>query len=344
MSHGRFKNPVEATLTGIKDLFRRQPLADHLSERDRLDGKTCLVTGASSGLGFAVAVDLARRGANLILACRSGIPEAGERVKQLSGSSQVDMIHVDLTDLDSVHAFCEELKTRGVELDVLVSNAGVAPPWARPTRHGLDEIFQVNYLAKFILANRLLSEGILPNATFAGNGRPAGRTPRIIYISSDSHQGASAIDYEEFGVYYDYGVRKSINMYSYYKLVLNTFATELARRLQSEGQVDVSVNVMCPGPVNSNIARDAPPVLKGFMKLIFSVFFRSPEKAARPVSYLTASSEMEGLTNDYLHMFNRKRMDEKVYLPEEGKKLWAASAAVWRRVDPRAGTYLLSAD
>ncbi|MCB0683774.1 MAG: hypothetical protein KDC32_23150, partial [Saprospiraceae bacterium] len=87
MSHGRFKNPVEATLTGIKDLFRRQPLADHLSERDRLDGKTCLVTGASSGLGFAVAVDLARRGANLIMACRSGIPEAGERVKQLSGSS-----------------------------------------------------------------------------------------------------------------------------------------------------------------------------------------------------------------------------------------------------------------
>lgn len=326
MSQGRFKNPVEATLTGIMDLFRKQDLVGHLKDSDRLDGKTCLVTGASSGLGFAIAIELARRGGHVIMACRSGIPEKGEAVKAASGSDQVEMRHINLSDFASVRNFCFELKQDDIRLDVIVSNAGVAPSKGRRTVDSFDEIFQVNYLSQVLLYDLLLRSGVIPNDSFAKNGVQNGFMPRILFISSDSHQGASSIDWEEFGKYFDYGINKAMSNYSYYKLMLNTYATELSRRLVgNDGLPDVSVNVMCPGPVNSNIARDAPPLLFAFMKLIFRIFFRSPEVAARPVAYLCASPEVEGKTNYYLHMFNEKKMDPKCYDAEAGAQLWERS-------------------
>ena len=76
MAEGRFDNPIVAAMAGFLDLFRKQELSDRLKDTDRIDGKTCLVTGANSGLGFAIAVDLARRGGHVIMACRRQIPEA----------------------------------------------------------------------------------------------------------------------------------------------------------------------------------------------------------------------------------------------------------------------------
>ncbi len=341
MSHGRFNNPVEAALTGLLDIFRKQDLKNHLKSEDTLEGKTCLITGANSGLGFGIATQFAERGANVIMACRSGIPEAGNKVMDLTGSSKVEMIRLDLTDLNSIHQFIDELKNRKVKIDVLVANAGIAPPKARKTQSGMEEMFMVNYLSKFIYINLMLKEGIIPNDFYNHkNGQKS--IPRIIYISSDSHQGASGIDYEEFGIYKDYGVQKAINNYSYFKLVMNTFATALSKRLNKNGKMDVSVNVLCPGPVNSNIARDAPFILRSILKFIFKVFFPSAYKAATPVTYMASSSEFEGKTNEYMHMFNHKKMDPKVYDEKEGAKLWEYSDDVWKKIDESFMEYKLS--
>ena len=261
MSHGRFRNPVSATLAGVADFFRKQQLESRFSDRDFIDGKTCLVTGANRGLGLAIACELASRGGRLIMACRSGIPQAGEKVKEKTGSSQVEMMHVDLSDIDSIHRLCDQLESRKIRIDILVLNAGVTPPKSQQTKQGQDLMFMVNYLSCFILANRLLATGVIPNHTFAKT-KEIGHTPRIVFISSDSHQNASAIDYNEFGTYKQYGVGKAINNYSYFKLVLNTFATELSRRLRNDTDIDVTVNVICPGPVNTDIIRDAPFLLR----------------------------------------------------------------------------------
>jgi len=341
MSHGRFKNPVGAALTGLFDIFRKQDLKDDFSETDSLKGKTCLITGANSGLGFGIATQFAERGARVIMACRSGIPEAGEKIKQITGSQMVEMIKLDLTDLSSVHHFIEELQSKNIKIDILIANAGVAPPKARKTPSGMEEMFMVNYFSKFVYINLLLLKGIIPSDYYHSKNRYPG-IPRIIYISSDSHQGASAVDYEEFGVYKDYGVKKAINNYSYYKLVMNTFATELSRRINIDEKVDVSVNVICPGPVNSNIARDAPFLLKSVLKLIFTVFFPSPYKAAKPVTYMAGSKEFEGKSNRYLHMFNPKKMDAKIYDEKEGVKLWEHTDALWKKIDPRYEEYDLN--
>jgi hypothetical protein len=124
-----------------------------------------------------------------------------------------------------------------------------------------------------------------------------------------------------------------MNYYSYYKLVLNTYATELSRRFNREN-LDVIVDVICPGPVNSNIAREAPWLLHKILKVIFFLVFKSPPKAAQAVVYMALSKDYEDKTNEYLHMFIPKPMDEKCYLPEEGSKLWEHSKRLCRVVDP----------
>jgi len=337
MAHGRFDNPVIATLAGVKDFFRKQDLEGRLKDTDRADGKTVLVTGANSGLGFGLSVEYAKRGAHVIMACRRQIPEAGEKVKELSGSDKVEMRYVDFSKIDTIHAFCEGLKQDGITLDIAVLNAGVALPESRPTDSGLEEMFLVNYVSNAILSTRLLDLGVIRNNSIAGNR--VGTPSNILFISSDSHQGSSYIDYEQFGTYEKYGVTKGMNYYSYYKLVMNTFATELSRKLNSK-ELDVEVNVMCPGPVNSNITKEAPWLLRKVLNGIFYIIFKSPIKASQPILYMTLSPEFRGKTNEYLHMFNQKRMDEKTYEVEEGKKLWSATYELLKKYDPKTAESL----
>ncbi|HHH31193.1 MAG TPA: SDR family NAD(P)-dependent oxidoreductase [Polyangiaceae bacterium] len=326
-THGRFDTPLEATLTGIKDLFGRQALEDALTDDMRIDGQTCLVTGASSGLGFAIAVELAQRGGRVIMVSRSGIPDKGDEVRRLSGSRQVEQIRCDLSDLDDVHRLADAL--RGERIDVVVENAGVASPRAKRTPQGLEAMFVTNYLSKFLLLNRLLRDGTVRNATFGHPRETEAPTPRIVFISSDSHQGASAIDWSELGEYRPFDVNKAINNYSYFKLVLNTFAVELSRRLaDGDGGPDVAVHAMCPGPVDTNIIRDAPQLFRLLMKVVFKVFFRAPDVAAKPSVFMCVAPRFAETTGEYLHMFNEKRMDSKVYDRDEGERLWEHSVAL----------------
>ncbi len=324
MAEGRFNNPVIAALHGFYDLFRKQELESQFTDEDRFDGKTVMVTGANSGVGFAIAVEAAKRGAHVIMACRRQIPEAGEKVKALSGSNNVEMRYLDLSKIDTIHDFVDGLKEDQVTLDITYLNAASAAPRSRKTDSGLDELFLVNYFSNFILSNLLLSKGLIHNV--------GGVQSRIIFISSDSHRDSSAIDYDEFGRYFEYGISKAISNYSYFKLVLNTYATELSRRL-NEDRVNVQVHCICPGPVNTNIIKETPFLVRIMLRAIFSVIFRAPDKAVRPVIYMGASDDFRDRSNEYLHMFIPKQMDEKVYDKAEGKRLWEASEALWRKLD-----------
>jgi NAD(P)-dependent dehydrogenase (short-subunit alcohol dehydrogenase family) len=249
------------------------------------------------------------------------------RVKKLSGSEKVELRYIDLTRIGTIHDFVDGLAADGIRPEVTILNAGVALPKPRMTESGQDEMFQVNYLSNVILTNLMVEKGVVP-ADGAG-----AFLPRFIFISSDSHQGSSAIDYSEFGVYYDYGISKGIGNYSYFKLVLNTYAVELSRRLNA-GRTRVGVNVICPGPVHSNITRPAPFPLRMLLNLIFWVIFRSAKKACLPVVYMAISPDYEGKTGEYLHMFKPKKMDPKVYDEKEGAKLWEESIKLWKRIDP----------
>ena len=313
----RYSNAFTATLSGILDLFRKQKNVVTINDEDKLTGKNIMITGASSGLGFEAAVQLAKRGGKVWMACRSGIPQKGELVKQLSGSSQVEMLPVDLSDMDSIVKLVNALKAQQVKLDILVCNAAVVPLKSRKTKQGLEEMFMVNYLATYMLV-RLLFENNLMNT-----GRA--EAPRIIFVASESHRNPKDYDWEGFGKYKEFTAGKTVEYYGYYKLLLGTFANELSRRLNPADKINCSVLVLCPGPVNTNIAREAPVVFKPVLKLVFTLFFRSPAVAVKPLVYFATSKEVSGKAIDYLFLMSRKEMDEKATDEKNGQRLWQLS-------------------
>lgn len=319
----KYKSPVKAIFTGITDLFRRSVGELSLDGLPSLEGKKVLITGASSGLGLATAIEMASRGAHVIMAVRSGIPGKGDLVKRKSGSEKVDMICLDLARLESLPAFAEELKSRFGMPDVVVCNAAMVAKQGRPLKEGLDEMFVVNYFAKFILVNALLK------GDFASQ---SGAMPRIIFVASESHRNPDHFEWEKFGRYEPYGIKDSVALYGYYKLLLLAMASELSRRLNPEDKVQCSVFSLCPGPVNSNIAREAPQLFQPLLKLVFGIFFRSPKKACRPVIYLAASEDMEGKTGNYIFLMQHKDMDEKALDPENGRRLWEISEELMERI------------
>jgi NAD(P)-dependent dehydrogenase (short-subunit alcohol dehydrogenase family) len=320
----RYKNPVTAIFTGISDLFKHSDHQLDINHLPALDEKKVLITGASSGLGFATAVELARHGAQVIMAVRSGIPNKGEEVKRRSGSNRVDMIRLDLADLESLGTFTEELLERFGPVDLIICNAAMVANRSRPQKQGLDEMFVVNYFAKYLLVNRIV-EGPLLN-------KSGPDLPRIIFVTSESHRNPSEFDWEGFGKYEPYGIRQSVAMYGYYKLLLVTMVNELSRRMNPGGDVHCSVFALCPGPVNSNIAREAPRLFQPLLKLVFGIFFRSPRKACRPVIYLAASTEIEGTTGTYLFLMQEKAMDKKAVDPQNGKRLWELSDKLKKQI------------
>ena len=116
-----------------------------------------------------------------------------------------------------------------------------------------------------------------------------------------------------------YTMASSMQVYGYSKLLLTTFTEELARR------ASCSVLTLCPGAMNTNIAREAPPWTRPLLKVVFAMLFRSAQKAAEPVLFLAASPAFDGSTGDYLHLLERKAKDPRALDPALGRRLWDAT-------------------
>lgn len=311
-----FDSTFKATVAGIKGVLFPPKTDKILQDKDRIDGKTCLVTGSNSGLGFAIATELAKKGGHIIMAIRSGIPEKGNEIKALTGNANVSMEFVELSELQSIEDLVLRLKEQQITIDILVCNAGMVSSGAKKAANGLDLMFAVNYLSTFYFVNRLLQTSIIkPNHT---------TRPRLIFVSSESHRVDLPVSVENFGKPVDYTASKVIKYYGYYKLLLNCFITELDRRYAEKGAA-MSVFALCPGAVHSNIARDSPAVLKPILWLVFKAFFQTPTKASRPAVYFACSPQLEGKTDQYFHMMQDKRMAAPAYEVENGQKVWEAS-------------------
>ena len=214
---------INAIISAIRDIRQAQaPEVSRVPDDLRIDGKTCLVTGANSGLGKAAAVELAARGGNMILAYRPGHVETSDEIKRLSGSGTVEMMEVDLADLESVHHFCDRLARRDIRIDIALMNAGLMPRQARKTPREFEMMFAVHFLSKRVMIDRWLQDGVIHPSSRSGE------TPRIVFIASESHRSSHVIDFDHFGAFTDYGIKESLKYYGISKLVLCTFATEFS--------------------------------------------------------------------------------------------------------------------
>lgn len=244
-----------------------------------LHDRTGVITGASAGIGRATAIELARRGARVILACRSEAKTMPviDAIKRKTGNQAVELVLLNLASLASVRRAAREVLERAPALHLLVNNAGLAGR-RRLTEDGFEPAFGVNHLGHFLFTNLLLE-------------RLAASAPaRIINVASSAHYGAAGIDFTV--LHEEPKSRSGFPEYQVSKLANVLFSAELARRREDKGVTTYAVH---PGVVASDIWRRIPWPLSPVMKL----FMKSPEQGAYSSVYCATSPEVAGETGLY---------------------------------------------
>jgi NAD(P)-dependent dehydrogenase (short-subunit alcohol dehydrogenase family) len=271
-----------------------------------MQGKTIVITGGNSGIGRATSVELAKQGAQLVLACRD--PQAAEPVAQEirkeSGNENVVVRELDLASLASVRRFAASFLEEFDRLDVLINNAGVFPSELRKTEEGFEEQFGVNHLGHFLLTN-LLRERLEASAP-----------SRVVNVSSMMHARAE-VDFDNLRGEKGYSAMAA---YGQSKLCNILFSNELARRLAGTG---VTSNALHPGSISTNITRNSPAVMRFFTKL----FFSSPEKGAKTSVYLATDPALEPVSGKYFDASKEKEPSAVALDEAVQSRLWDESAA-----------------
>ena len=266
-----------------------------------------MITGATSGIGRASALELGRMGAKLVLVCRNR--ERGEelvREIQRAGNPDVELMVADLESQAQIRKLAADFLATKKPLHVLMNNAGVFNMKRALTSDGLEEVFAVNHLAYFMLT-LLLLDRIKESA-------PA----RIINVSSDLHQRAT-IKFDDLGGESSYG---GMSSYAQSKLANALFTYELARRLAGTG---VTVNCVHPGAVATNLANHNGAVVGTAWKIV-SAFTKSPDDGARTQVYLASSPELEGVTGKYFIDSKEARSSAVSHDADLARRLWEVSA------------------
>ncbi|HEY4388617.1 MAG TPA: SDR family oxidoreductase [Ktedonobacteraceae bacterium] len=249
----------------------------------RMQGKICVITGGTSGIGKATASGLAQMGATVVIVGRNR--EKGnavlDEIQDASGNNALSFLLADLSSQASIRQLAAEIKQRYAHLDVLINNAGVFMLKRQTTVDGLEMTFAVNHLAPFLLTNLLLD---LLKAS-----APA----RIIHVGSDSHEKATIRmndlqGEKNYSFWHAYGQSKLAMLLCFY---------ELARRLEGTG---VTVNALHPGFVATSIGmNNVGAIGRAVAGTVLPLLGMTPEDGAKTSLYLASSPEVADVTGRY---------------------------------------------
>lgn len=282
-----------------------------------LIGKTILITGANTGLGKQAALECAKRQAKkLILACRNlqRAEEAARDIREATEfqdgfKTEIVVMKLDLTSLDSVRTFCAQVNEQEPQLDILVNNAGVFRcPYAK-TEDGFEMHLGVNHLGHFLLTNLLLN--------LLKKSAPA----RIVVVSSFLYK-QGAIKFDDMNCDRSYG---RLEAYSSSKLANVLFSCELSRRLKGTG-----VNVYCanPGIVRTNILRYSIPLLVKMLDYVVGMFFQDVTQGVQTILNCIVSKELENESGCYYTDCLKEPIIKSAKDEVLAKKLWEYSEMV----------------
>jgi NAD(P)-dependent dehydrogenase (short-subunit alcohol dehydrogenase family) len=271
-----------------------------------MNNKTVVITGATSGIGKASSLELARMGANTILTYRNKVKgkQTLDEIVRVTGNENVRMMELDLASLESVREFALNFKKEFDRLDVLINNAGGYYGYRKTTREGFEYTFGVNHLGHFLLTNLLKDHLVSSRA-------------RIINVSS----GAQSMGHINFNDLMLENRFFGFRAYSQAKLANIIFTYELDRRW---GDAGVTVNAMHPGAVRTNFGMESSPIFR-FLLMLGKPFLKSPAKGADTIIYLAASSEVDGISGSYFVKRKPKKSIPESYDREVGKRLWDVS-------------------
>lgn len=298
----KYESPAAATLTALRDMIRPRRDIDEVGPEHRLDGHHVVITGASQGLGRATAHALAARGATLTVVGRRPPDALAEELRQVSGQP-CRALGCELSDLDEVRTLADRL-AGGAPVNTLILNAGMMVNATCLTAQGFEEMFAVHFAANVVLLSRLRATETLAS--------PDGATPpALIVVSSEAHRSAPDTSLESFEEPPRFGMRDGLKWYGHSKFLMLAYSLGLARTQTADSE-GLAVHTLCPGPIASSIAREAPAWVRPLAGSAMRLLFNSPEKAACPVVYFACSPDAAGTTGDYLHMRARKTPDPRV--------------------------------
>ena len=278
-----------------------------------MSGKTCLVTGATSGIGKETAVRLAMLGATVIIVARTDArgEMASDELRRRVPRARVEAVTADLSSLAHVRHLADEVLARHDRLDVLVNNAGVITMRRQLTADGLETTFATNHLGSFLLTNLL--RGLLERSA------PA----RVVTVSSATHKQVRTIPWDDMLRGAPAGDRQA---YPLSKLLNILFTFELARRLTGTG---VTANCLHPGFVRTALGRDVTGVLGAVVRLVMP-FQPGPATGADTSVFLATSPEVADVTGGY---FVKCKPAEPSALARDDR----AAARLWTLSEELAG-------
>ncbi|MFH2008742.1 MAG: oxidoreductase [bacterium] len=240
-----------------------------------LTGRTAIVTGSNSGIGFEEARALALKGAAVILAVRDVDrgEQAAQRIRDEHPAASVEVLPLDLASLDSVRAFAETFKRKHAALHLLVNNAGVMMPPYGKTADGFELQFGTNHLGHFALTGLLLDRLLETEGS------------RVVNVSSQAHR-QGRIDFEDLN--WERKPYKKMRSYGQSKLANLLFTYELQRRLEAAGAKTIAVAAH-PGWTATNLQQHV-----GFFRSLNPLFAMKPWQGALPTLYAATSEDVHG--------------------------------------------------
>ena len=268
-----------------------------------MDGRVCVVTGATTGIGLATALGLARLGARVGIVGRNRERAEAARaaVAREAGAERVEVFLADLSSQAEVRRLAGELRARYGRLDVLVNNAAAYTRRRTLTVDGIETQLAVNHLAPFLLTRLLLDP------------LRAGGPSRVVTVSSEAHRGARL----DWGDLQGERMYNGVRAYARSKLANLLFTRELARRTAGTG---VTANAAHPGVVGTEL------LFGGWAPLrLLKPFLRTPEKGADTSVWLAASPEVEGVSGGYFRDRREIRPSEAALDDSAAARLWKAS-------------------
>lgn len=272
-----------------------------------MQGKTVIITGATSGIGEVCAVRLAEKGARIVYTARDRA-RAEITLRKLSAANPKADHAFHIADLSLLAEMKRvgEVLSREPEIDVLVNNAGALFNRRQETADGLEMTFALNHMAYFVITNLLLPK------------LKAGA--RIVTVASNAHRGAK-LDFDDLQSRRGY---TGFPVYSRSKLCNILFNRELARRTPH----GVTANALHPGFVATRFGNQSGGLMRTILMVAKPVGAISPEEGAKTMTWLAASPEVEGVTGEYFYECKIATPTVEARNDADAKRLWDMSEAI----------------